>query len=45
MLMGADTDPSMSAPVARGAGWLREDRISEIASDDALAALDRLRSG
>ena len=45
MLMGADTDPSMSAPVGARAGWLREDRISEIASDDALAALDRLRSG
>ena len=45
MLMGADTDPSMSAPVGARAGWLREDRVSEIASDDALAALDRLRSG
>ena len=45
MLMGADTDPSMSAPVGVRAGWLRGDRISEIASDDALAALERLRSG
>ena len=45
MLMGADTDPSMSAPVGARAGWLRKDRISEIASDDALAALDRFRSG
>ena len=45
MLMGADTDPSMSAPVGARAGWFREDRISEIASDDALAALDRLRNG
>ena len=45
MLMGADTDSSMSAPVGARAGWLHEDRISKIASDDALAALDRLRGG
>ena len=45
MLMGADTNPLMSAPVGARAGWLRGDRISEIASNDALATLDRLRSG
>ena len=40
----ADTDPSMSAPIGARAGWLREERISEITSDNALAALDGLRS-
>ena len=45
MLMGAETDPSMSAPVGTRAGWLREDRVSEIGVDDALTSLDRLRSG
>ena len=45
MLMGAETDPSMSAPVGTRASWLREDRVSEIGVDDALTSLDRLRSG
>ena len=45
MLMGAETDPSMSAPVGRHAAWLREDRVSEISVDDVLTGLDRLRSG
>ena len=45
MLMGAETDPSMSAPVGRRAAWLREDRLSEIGVDDVLTGLDRLRSG
>ncbi|MEC7304466.1 MAG: glycosyltransferase family 9 protein [Pseudomonadota bacterium] len=45
MLMGADTDPSMSAPVGVRAGWLRETAISDIAADRAMAGLERLRKG
>lgn len=43
MIMGADTDPSMSAPVGAKAGWIREKAVSDISADSALARLDQLR--
>lgn len=45
MLMGADTDPTMSAPVGARSGWLRQDSVSSITAEAALARLDELRSG
>lgn len=45
MLMGADTDPSMSAPVGMKAGWIRSDAVERITAETALARLDQLRAG
>ena len=42
MVMGGDTDPSMSAPVGARAGWVRQDSIADVTPQqarDALAAL------
>jgi len=44
MVMGADTDPSMSAPVGARSGWIRDEVIADISADAALAQLDQLRS-
>ena len=44
MLMGADTDPSMSAPVGVRAGWIRSEAVSDITAEAALSRLDQLRS-
>ena len=44
MVMGADTDPSMSAPVGTRSGWIRQEAISDVSAEAALARLDRLRA-
>ena len=44
MLMGADTDPSRSAPVGAKAGWIRSEAVSDVTAEAALARLDKLRS-
>ena len=42
MVMGGDTDPSMSAPVGPRAGWVRQDDIASVTSRQAIDALSRL---
>lgn len=42
MVMGSDTDPSMSAPVGASAGWLRQSNISDISATDVMAQLSAL---
>ena len=37
MLMGADTDPAMSAPYGQKAGWLKRDRLEQLPFDDVWA--------
>ena len=44
MIMGPDTDPTMSAPVGPRAGWIRKETIAEISADEAAAALADLRA-
>jgi len=42
MVMGGDTDPSMSAPVGARAGWIRQQNVGDVTpqqAKDALAAL------
>jgi len=42
MVMGRDTDPSMSAPVGPRAGWIRKEAIADVSADEAVAALAAL---
>jgi ADP-heptose:LPS heptosyltransferase len=42
MLMGPDTDPSMSAPTGRTATWLQASPIAHITAKAALDALEKL---
>ena len=42
MLMGSDTDPSMSAPTGRASSWLRAMPITQITVKAALDALEKL---
>ncbi len=42
MVMGGDTDPSMSAPVGRRAGWLRQDKVADVTPQQAIDALSTL---
>ena len=39
MLMGADTDPSMSAPYGRQARWIKRGRLDELSCDEVWAEL------
>ena len=39
MVMGQDTDPDMSAPTGAKAGWVRQDRIENVAPQAVLDAL------
>jgi ADP-heptose:LPS heptosyltransferase len=39
MVMGSDTEPSMSAPVGRYAGWVRHQQISDITAAEVMAKL------
>jgi len=42
MVMGADTDPAMSAPVGARAGWVRQDDIASVTPGQAIDALSTL---
>ena len=42
MVMGQDTDPDMSAPTGAKAGWVRQDRIENVAPHAVLDALRHL---
>ncbi|MEC8246367.1 MAG: glycosyltransferase family 9 protein [Pseudomonadota bacterium] len=42
MVMGQDTDPEMSAPTGAKAGWVRQDRIENVAPQAVLNALPHL---
>ncbi|MEE3025181.1 MAG: glycosyltransferase family 9 protein [Pseudomonadota bacterium] len=42
MVMGQDTDPDMSAPTGAKAGWVRQDRIENVAPQAVLDALPHL---
>ncbi len=42
MVMGQDTDPDMSAPTGAKAGWVRKDRIENVAPQAVLDALRHL---
>ena len=42
MVMGQDTDPDMSAPTGAKAGWVRQDRIENLAPQAVLDALRHL---
>ena len=42
MVMGGDTDPSMSAPVGARAGWVRQDNIADVTPQQAIDALSGL---
>ena len=42
MVMGQDTDPDMSAPTGAKAGWVRQDRIENVAPQAVLDALRHL---
>ncbi|MGC6453355.1 MAG: glycosyltransferase family 9 protein [Candidatus Puniceispirillaceae bacterium] len=44
MIMGNDTDPSMSAPVGALAGWVRKTRVGDVSADEAATALADLRA-
>lgn len=39
MLMGADTDPAMSAPYGRQAHWIKRDRLDQLSFDDVWEVL------
>ena len=43
MVMGAATDPAMSAPLGAAAGWLKKDRIADISVAEVLAEMENLR--
>ncbi len=43
MVMGRDTEPSMSAPVGPCTDWLRKDPIGDISVDEVMGTLTRLR--
>ena len=43
MVMGSDTDPTMSAPVGPRADWLKKEVIADISAEEVAAVLDRLR--
>jgi ADP-heptose:LPS heptosyltransferase len=42
MVMGAATDPAMSAPLGAAAGWLKKDRIDTISVAEVLTELEHL---
>ncbi len=42
MVMGQDTDPDMSAPTGAKAGWVKQDRIENVAPQAVLDALRHL---
>ena len=42
MVMGRDTDPSMSAPVGARAGWVRQDNVADVTPRQAIDALSAL---
>jgi ADP-heptose:LPS heptosyltransferase len=42
MVMGGDTDPSMSAPIGPRAGWVRQDAIADVTPQQAIDALSAL---
>ncbi len=44
MVMGGDTDPSMSAPVGARAGWVRQDDVANVTLQQAIDALATLRA-
>ena len=39
MLMGADTDPAMSAPYGRHARWIKQDRLDDLSFDEVWAEI------
>ena len=43
MVMGGDTDPSMSAPVGARAGWVRQDDVANVTVQQAIDALATLQ--
>ena len=45
MVMGPETDPTMSAPIGKAASWLRASPISSISVTDALTSLYNLGGG
>jgi len=42
MVMGGDTDPSMSAPIGARAGWVRQDNVANVTLQQAIDALSTL---
>ena len=42
MVMGGDTDPSMSAPVGPRAGWVRQDDIASVTPRQVIDSLSTL---
>lgn len=44
MVMGSDTDPSMSAPTGVNCGWVRKPVIDDVSPDDVLSAFKQLSS-
>ncbi len=42
MVMGADTDPAMSAPIGENAGWVRSEPIDTVQPTDVLNRLNTL---
>lgn len=44
MVMGDDTDPSMSAPTGVNCGWVRKPHIDEVRPEDVMAAFEELSS-
>ena len=42
MVMGGDTDPSMSAPVGPRAGWVRQETIADVTPQQAIDGLSAL---
>ena len=42
MVMGSDTDPTMSAPVGEHAGWVRHDNIADVTANEVMARFSTL---
>lgn len=42
MVMGSDTEPSMSAPVGQSAGWVRHQQIKDVTAAEVMAKLSTL---
>jgi hypothetical protein len=42
MVMGSDTDPTMSAPVGKYTGWVRHDNIADVTANEVMARLTTL---
>ena len=45
MLMGADTDPQMSAPYGRHAQWIKQDNLDELSFEDVWSGVSALLEG